>query len=130
MSEESDFRKLYEQEKKKVSVLEQKLALYENDPEKSGYFALRRIVNDQIRVLNAFELKTEIAANPKEDKKYDRTKGLWEGLQPMIASLKALRQELRITPEEEEKEAKNQKNQRITPESISNVLGNTAGQLS
>jgi len=35
-------------EKKKVSVLEQKLATYENDPSKSGYFAVKRIVNLQI----------------------------------------------------------------------------------
>lgn len=112
---------------KKIAVLEQKLQLYEKEPSKRGYFALVRIVNQQIDILNSFNLKNEIGNNPKEDKQYDRVKAIWEGLKSMLIDLKALKLELRITPEEEEGERKIA-NQRTTPESIADVLGDNKQQ--
>lgn len=116
--------------KKKYAALEKKLTEAEKiikDPAKRGYFALCRILYQQIEYLENFDLKKQIGENPKDDKVYDRTKGIWEGMKTMIMDCKNLKQELGVTNEEEEKEAK--KIYRITPETMSDVLGNTAGKI-
>jgi len=114
---------------KKIKVLEQQLSEKEKiikDPSKRGYYALNKILYQQIHFLEDFDLKTQIKENPKEDKIYDRAKGIWEGLKTMILDCRALKSELKIPNDEEEKEIK--KIYRLTPESVSDVLGNTAGQ--
>jgi hypothetical protein len=116
---------------KKIKVLEQQLSEKEKiikDPSKRGYFALCRILYQQIEYLDGFTLKDQIGIDPKLDKVFDRAKALWEGLTKMIIDCRALKQELNISLQEEEKEMK--KLNRITPETMSNVLGNTAGQVS
>lgn len=116
---------------KKIKVLEQRLTEYEKiikDPARRGYYALNKILYQQIEYLEGFNLKEQIGADPKQDKIYERAKGLWEGLKIMILDCRTLKGELKIPVDEEEKEIK--KIYRITPESISDVLGNTAGQQS
>jgi len=108
-----------------VEELKAKLALYEKDPEKRAYFALVRIVNQQVDYLNSFNIKSNIGGKASEDATFARTQGIWEKLPSMITSLNDLKTVLRIKKEDAFEEA------RITgttPESISNVLGNTAGQ--
>jgi hypothetical protein len=116
---------------KKIKVLEQQLTEKDKiikDPAKRGYYALNKILYQQIEYLENFNIKEQIGADPKQDKIYDRAKGIWEGLKTMILDCRALKSELKIPFEEEDKEIK--KIYRITPESISDVLGNTAGQQS
>jgi transcriptional regulator with XRE-family HTH domain len=113
---------------REIKVLKQRVAELEKvvkDPSKRGYYALCKVIYQQIEFLECFNLKTQIEGNPKEDKIYDRAKGLWEGMKTMIMDCRALKQELKISAEEEEQEMKKI---RYTPESISNVLGITAGQ--
>ena len=83
--------------KKKISVLEQKVALYEKDPYKRGYFSLQRMVNQQIDLMNEFNLRKEVDTDPKDSKKYDRVKGIWEGLKEMLLDLKTLKGEMKIS---------------------------------
>lgn len=114
---------------KQIKGLQSKLSDAEKiikDPSKRGYYALNKILYQQIEYLENFTLKTQIEADPKSDKVYDRVKGIWEGMKALIMDLRALKSELKIPFEEEDKEIK--KIYRITPESISDVLGNTAGQ--
>ena len=85
---------------KKIAVLEQKLALYEKDATYRGYYALNKIVNEQVDILNEFTIRTEIGNNPKEDKKYDRVQEIWTKIPAMITNLNALKIELRITGDE------------------------------
>lgn len=92
--------------KKRVSVLEKKLAWYENDAVLKGYHALKRTVNQQVDALNAFELHVEISSNPKEDKKYDRIKSIWSELKGLITDLNSLELELGIKSVKEEEEKK------------------------
>lgn len=116
---------------KQYNALEKKLTEAERitkDPSKRGYYALNKILYQQIDYLESFNLKKEIESNPKDDKIYERCKGLWEGLKTMIMDCRALKQELKIPLDEEDKEIK--KIYQTTPESIADVLGNTAGQLS
>lgn len=116
---------------KKIKVLEGRLTEAEKiikDPSKRGYYALNKILYQQIEFLESFNLKEQIGGDPKSDKIYDRTTKIWEGLQKMIMDCRSLKAELKIPADEEEKEIK--KIYRITPESIADVLGNSAGQLS
>lgn len=115
---------------KKIKVLEQQLTEKEKiikDPSKRGYYALCRMLYQQIEYLEKFDLKTQIEGNPKEDKIYDRAKGLWEGLKTMILDCRTLKQELKISSDEDEKEMK--KIYGTSPESIANAIGNVAGQI-
>jgi hypothetical protein len=114
---------------KKIKVLEQQLAEKERiikSPDKRGYYALNKILYQQIQFLEDFNLKEQIGADPKQDKIYDRAKGIWEGMKIMILDCRALKSELKIPNDEEEREIK--KIYRLTPESVSDVLGNSAGQ--
>lgn len=89
------------EERKKVSVLEQKLRLYENDGTIGGYYALNRIVNQQTDFLNKFSLDAEIGGDPKLDKKYDRAEKIWDKFGGLIRELDTLRVELKITGSED-----------------------------
>ena len=99
--EQDDLKKQLSDEKKKVSILEQKLATYENDVSKSGYFAVKRIVNLQIAYLQNFNIKDKIGGKPSEDGTYARSKDMWESLPDMITKLGALKKTLKIGTEEE-----------------------------
>lgn len=116
---------------KKIKALEKKLSEAEKivkDPSKRGYYALNKILYQVIEYLESFNLKSAIGGNPKEDKEYDRAKGLWEGLKTMIMDCRALKQELKIPFDEEDREIKKIYN--TTPESVADAIGNPAGQLS
>lgn len=115
---------------KKIKVLEQQLTEKERiikDPAKRGYYALNKILFQQIVFLEDFSLKDQISADPKQDKIYERAKGIWEGLKTMILDCRALKGELKIPNDEEEKEIK--KIYSTSPESIANAIGNVAGQI-
>jgi hypothetical protein len=86
---------------KENDVLKKRISLYENDATYRGYYALNKIVNQQVDRLNKFNLESEISQNAKEDKVYDRTKAIWEGLRGMISDLNILKAELKITGNEE-----------------------------
>lgn len=108
-----------------IQELRDKLDMYEKDPEKRAYFALVRIVNQQVDYLNSFNIKSNIGGKASEDATFARTQGIWENLSKMISSLNELKSVLKITKTDEIDEIKKQ---RTSPESIANVLGNTAGQ--
>ncbi len=115
---------------KKIKVLEQQLTEKEKiikDPSKRGYYALNKILYQQIEYLENFKLKESLEANPKDEKIFERTKGIWEGLKTMIMDCRTLKGELKIPSDEEEKEIK--KIYRTTPESIADAIGNVAGQI-
>lgn len=114
--------------KRQIEVLNQKISVYEDeDLEKEGYYALKFWVRQQVNIVKDFKLDDEIKKNPKDDKFYDRVKALGEGLKGSITDLKILRSELRISQKEDFEDNLKRK-ERITPESISDVLGNTAGK--
>ncbi len=115
---EVDYKKLYEEQRKKLDY-------YEKDPEKKAYFSLVRIVNQQVDYLNDFDIKTNIGGKASEDATFARTQGIWEKLPTMVTSLNDLRSVLKIKKSDEVEEFKNQ---RTSPESVANALGNTAGQ--
>lgn len=125
---EIDFKTENNNLKQQLKVVLDRLAVYEDeDLEREGYYAFKLWVRQQVDIVKDFKLDEEIKKNPKDDKFYDRVKALGEGLKSSLTDLKTLRTELRITYKEEKEEEGKRKNI-ISPESISNVLGNTAGQ--
>ena len=113
--------------KKQYVALEKKLSKAEEiikDPSRRGYYALCKTLYQQIEYLESFNIVDQIG---QTDKVYDRAKGIWEGLKTMIMDCRILKQELKITAEEEQKEM--QKIYRTTPEAIADAIGNKAGQL-
>ena len=108
-----------------IEELRYKLDQYEKDPEKRAYFALVRIVNMQVDYLNDFNIKTNIGGKASEDATFARTQGIWENLPKMISSLNDLKAVLKIKKSDEQEIVKNQ---RTTPESIADVLGDNKGQ--
>lgn len=103
--DEINYKRLYEEEKKKVSVLEKENSLFKTDPIKRGYFSLCRLVNCQIDVLNEFQLKTSIAGKKSEDATFERMQGIWAKLPEMLTSMSSLKRELRISSKDEEEYA-------------------------
>lgn len=106
-----------------IEELKRELDFYRSDPEKRGYFALRRIVNMQIDHLNSFNIKANVTGKKSEDASFERTQSVWEKLPNMITSLNDLKSQLRISPDDEKENSLRE--QRLTPESISDVLSNT-----
>lgn len=96
-----ELKKLLEQEKRKVAFLEKENALYKNDASIRGYYVQNKIVNQQIDLLDKFDLEKEIKLNPKEDKFYDRAIALSDNMSKTITALNALRSELKISGNEE-----------------------------
>jgi hypothetical protein len=90
---EKDYKKLCEE-------YEQILGIGSNDIAKKAFLSLCRIVNQQTKRLNKFEIDKEIGQNPKEDKVYDRTMDIFSGMPKIISEINRLRIELSITNKE------------------------------
>ena len=84
-----------------IDSLKKELELYKKDATFRGYYVQNKIVNQQIDILEAFNLMDEIKSNPKEDKYYDRAMKLSEGLPDAIIGLNKLKVELKITGNED-----------------------------
>lgn len=92
--------------KRENEALKKELALYKKDATYRGFYVQNKIANQQIDILENFDIETEIKKNPKDDKYFDRAKGLWEGMPDMISGLNKLKTELKITGNED-KDKKN-----------------------
>jgi hypothetical protein len=113
----------------KIRELEVKIASYENDGAAKLFYALNRKMSEMADRLNATNLKTITLDDPK-DKTFDRLKVIWNDAASIATAVRSLGETAGIAGLNEEQETNNKKYQNITtPESISNVLGNTAGQI-
>lgn len=92
---EIDYKKLYEQEKDKVSQ-------YRIPSEVRGFYAYNRIINAQIDILEDFDLKTEIKKIKvdKEDKFYERVETMIEKLSTHLTKINTLKSELNLSGNE------------------------------
>lgn len=108
--------------------LKKRLAQYEQDGAAKLFYSLNRKMNELADLLNKQSLSTLDIADPK-DKSFERLKIAWNEAANIATSVKTLAEVAGIT-NDEEKDTSNPKYQITTPESISNVLKNTAGQQS
>jgi hypothetical protein len=100
MPELEDLKKELADEKRKVSVLEQKLRTYELPSPARAYYVGKRMLNKQIDFLDSFDFGSEIKKNPKDDKLYDRAIDAFEKLSVNAAKINSLESELGLTGDE------------------------------
>lgn len=86
--------------KKQVSVLEQRLRLYELPSPERAFYVGQKILNQQNDFLLKFDLAKEIAVNPKDDKIYDRAIDIFEKLTANATKLNNLYSELGLSGDE------------------------------
>lgn len=110
---------------KTVEEYEQIIRKYEEDGVSKLYYALNRKAWEMADILNSTNLKGVSLEDPK-DKTFDRLKVIWNDAASISAAVEALGKAAGITGDEDKDIAA--KRQRTSPESIADVLGNTAGQ--
>lgn len=86
--------------KQKCEEYEQILGVGGNDIAKKAFLSLCRIISQQTKRLDKFNIDNEIGKNPKEEKVYDRTMDIVSGMPKMISEIHRLRAELGITNKE------------------------------
>ena len=108
-----------------IEELKKKLSHYECNGAAKLFYALNRKMSEMADRLNKTDLVT-IALDDPKDKTFDRIKVIWNDAASIASAVKALGDTANIT--NQETKDTQAPIYRITPESISNVLGNTAGQ--
>ena len=98
--ESIDYKKLYEQEQKKVKVLEEKVAGYEGPSKAKLYYAINRQVSDLADMINSKSLKN-IDISDGSDKSIDKMKIVWGAVKSLCEILPLLAQSAGITGDEE-----------------------------
>jgi hypothetical protein len=127
----TDHDKIKELEKK-LSHYEKLLGIGEYDPVKSAFIVYVKMLNQQTSYLNDFNLRSKIATVDKEAPEYKRAMDMFDGLPKAIVAVNDLRATLKLTKEDIQQIEGDKaifQTRITTPESISNVLGNTAGQI-
>jgi len=104
------------------------IAQYEQNGAAKLFYALNRKMAEMADRLNKTDLKTITLDDPK-DKTFDRIKVIWNDAAGIATAVKTLGETAGIT-NDEVKDTSIPKFRVTTPESISDVLGNTAGQHS
>lgn len=102
------------------------IGLYEQNGAAKLFYALNRKMNEMAERLNKTDLVTISLDDPK-DKTFDRIKVIWNDAASIATAVKALGETAGIT-NDEDADSKKKSYQRTTPESIADVLGNTAGK--
>lgn len=111
--------------KKKISVLEQQLALYEQNGTAKLYYALTRKMNEMANILNSTSLQN-IALDDPKDKTFERIRFIINDSSGIATASKALGEAAGVTGNEHNDTRK--LNQRTTPESIADELGDNKKQ--
>ena len=112
----------------RIKELEAKLKLYETNGVAKLFYSLNRKASEMADLLNKVSL-SNLALDDKNDKTFERLKIVWNDTASIATAVKALGETAGIT-NDEIKDTNNPIFRITTPESISNVLGNTAGQRS
>lgn len=112
----------------RIKELEERILLYERPGGAALFYALNRKMNEIAALLNSVSLKNiDIAA--KSDASFERVFKLLEKSEGISAAAKALGEFAGVTGNES-KDTQALKYKITTPESMSDVLGNTAGHKS
>lgn len=96
---EINYKDLYEGEKKKVSVLEQKLESLNLQGKAKLYYSLNRNMSDLSDMLDNIELKNIDIEDPKS-KGMERLKMIWASVKPLVETISLLGESSGITGDE------------------------------
>lgn len=121
---ETDTQKI-ERLEKQILFLNQKLSFFESNGMAKLYYSLNRKANEMADLLNKHTLSTLSLDDPK-DKTFERLKIIWNDSSSLTEAIKSLEQTAGITGDET---VDLKPRFRVTPESIADNMGNTAGQI-
>lgn len=111
-----------------IEELKAKIDLYEQNGAAKLFYAINRKMNEMASLMNKTNL-VNIDMNDKDSKEFDRLFKLLEKSQVISNAAQTIQTFAGIT-NDESKDTSYPKYRITTPESISDVLGNTAGQRS
>jgi hypothetical protein len=114
-----DYKKLYEQEQKKVSVLQKKVLAYEGNGPAKLYYSLNRKQWEMAELLNREDL-TSIDIDDPKSKTFDRLKVILKEGAEMGVAVNSLGMALGMTGDEVKDTSGRQ---RMTPESVAESIG-------
>lgn len=109
-----------------VDELKKKLALYEQNGPAKLFYALNRKSGELADLLNKQSL-ANLDLTDAKDKSFERMKIAWNEAATIATAIKSLEDAAGISGDEG-KDTQSPKYRITTPESISDVLGNPAGQ--
>lgn len=66
------------------------------DSSKRSFYALNRIINQQVDILNDFDISENISGKKTENAAFERVQSLWKGLQALQSDMSKMRSELKI----------------------------------
>lgn len=78
--------------------------LLRTDSSVRAFFALNRIINQQIDLLNDFDLKSNVEGKKSENAAFERTQSIWKEMPKLVSELNSLRNEMKIDDKEDEEE--------------------------
>ncbi len=116
-------------EQEKIKELQSRLDLYEKDGAARLFYALNRKLNEMATMLNNQSL-TSLDLTDAKDKSFERLKTVWNDAAGIATAVRTLGEIAGVTKDETKDTNKPIFRIITTPESISNVLGNSAGQNS
>lgn len=116
--------------RKIIIEYEKILGIGEYDPMKNAFIIYVKILNQQTEYLKDFKIKDVITKVDKDSPEYKRAMEMVDGLPKMITAVNDLKSVLKLNKSDlVELEPDNPIFSKITtPESISDVLGNSAGK--
>jgi len=97
---ENELEILLKHEKQKVSVLEQRLATYEQNGPAKLYYSLKRKMNELADLMNKKDLTTIDLEDPK-DKTFDRLKVVWNDASSISIAVESLGRTAGISGDEQ-----------------------------
>lgn len=110
----------------KIKELEAKIKLYELNGAARLFYALNKKLNEMADMLNKQSLSSLDLADPK-DKTFDRLKVIWNDAAGIATAVKTLGEAAGII-NDESIDTQVAKYRITSPESMADVLGNSAGQ--
>lgn len=102
---EVNYKESYEDEKKKVSVLEQKLSSLGLQGKAKLYYSLNRNMADLSDMLDNIKMKDVNLDDPK-DKTMERLKMIWASVKPLVETISLLGESSGITGDEKKDTAR------------------------
>lgn len=96
-----DYKKLYEDEQKKVAILENDLLAFKSPGKTKLYHAVNRNMSDLADLLNAKSIKN-VNLDDKDDKTIERLKIIWSAIKSLSETLAVLRVAAGLSGDEEE----------------------------
>lgn len=105
------------------------LGVGEYDPVKNAFIVYVKMMNQQIRFLNEFNISTHIGDTDKESPKYKRAIDMIDNLPKMITAVSDLRTTLKLTKDDIIKTQPEKVTfaKITTPENIADSIGQLAG---